>query len=392
MKYDFDRVCDRRNTNSLKYDFAEERGKPADLLPLWVADMDFRVPDEVVETLKARAEHGIFGYSEPKEDYFQTLSAWFRSRHGWNADPKAFVLTCSVVFAICSLLRAVTEEGDAVVICQPVYYPFASAVTENRRKLVVSELKNDGGHYTVDFEDFERKIVQNGVKAFILCNPHNPVGRVWTEEELRRMGDICLKHDVFVIADEIHADFVYGQSRHVAFPTLGRAYEENCAVCTAPTKSFNLAGLHIANTYIADETVRRKFANELSAQGYSQPNVMGMAACQTAYTFGAEWLDELKAYLAENIRFVGEYVAENLPEVDFTQPQGTYLVWLDFRRTGLSDRELQSLVQNKAKLWLDDGYLFGRGGSGFQRINVACPRSVLKEALDRLGSALKTIG
>lgn len=388
MKYDFDAVYDRRNTNSLKYDFAVERGKPADVLPLWVADMDFKTPTEVVAALKEKAEHGIFGYSEPKEEYFAVLRNWFSSRHGWQVTSRNFVLSCSVVFSICTLLRVLTQRGDAVIICQPVYYPFAQSVTENGRKLVVSELVNTDGFYTVDYQDFENKIVQNDVKAFILCNPHNPVGRVWTRQELERMGDICLKHGVFVIADEIHADFVYGDNRHIVFPTVKEEYEKTCAVCTAPTKTFNLAGLHIANTYIYDDAIRKKYIAELSAQGYSQPNVMGLVACQAAYTFGAPWLEELKVYLAENIQFMREYVATNLPQVGFISPQGTYLVWLDFRKLGLTDRQLKNFICDRAKLWLDDGYIFGAGGSGFERINIACPRSVLEEALLRIKNAM----
>lgn len=387
MAYDFDKIYDRRNTNSLKYDCAVQRGKPADILPLWVADMDFRAPDEVICALKDKAEHGIFGYSEPDEKYFRTLRRWFEVRHGWETRPENFVLTCGVVFSICALLRTVTKTGDAVLICQPVYYPFAESVTDNGRKLVVSELINDDGFYRVDWDDFEKKIAEEQVKAFILCNPHNPVGRVWTQEELRKMGDICLKYGVFVISDEIHSDFIYGQNRHIVFPAADKRFEKTCAVCTAPTKTFNVAGLHIANTYIADTAVRRAFVRELDAMGYSQPNVMGLVACQAAYSFGAEWLEELKDYLVGNIAFVREYVANNLPNVRMIEPQGTYLVWLDCRGTGLGDDELKRLIQYRAKVWLDDGFIFGAGGSGFERINVACPRAILQEAMERLAAA-----
>lgn len=388
MKYDFDKIYDRRNTNSLKYDFTAERGKPKDILPLWVADMDFTAPEEVISVLKKKAGHGIFGYSEPKDDYFQTLKSWFSSRHGWNTEPRKFVLTCGVVFSICAMLRALTEEGDAVIICQPVYYPFAESVTDNGRKLVVSELKNDNGFYTVDFEDFENKIVRNEVKVFILCNPHNPVGRVWTAEELERLGDICLKHGVFVISDEIHSDFVYGDNKHTVFSTVKRKFGDICAICTAPTKTFNLAGLHIANTYIENDIVRRQFIKELDKQGYSQPNIMGLIACQAAYSFGAEWLDQLKIYLADNIKYAKEYIETELPELAFLPPQGTYLIWFDCRKLNLGDGELEELIVDKAGLWLDDGYIFGAGGSGFERINIACPRATLKVALDRLKSAV----
>ncbi|MDE5722060.1 MAG: pyridoxal phosphate-dependent aminotransferase [Clostridia bacterium] len=391
MKYDFNKVYDRKNTNSLKYDFAAERGKPEDILPLWVADMDFKAPDEVITALNKKAEHGIFGYSEPDENYYSALHGWFLSRHGWNTQPHKFVITCGVVFSICSLIRILTKKDDAVIICQPVYYPFAQSVTDNGRKLVVSELKNDGGYYTIDFEDFERKIIENDVKAFILCNPHNPVGRVWTREELLRLGDICLKHGVFVISDEIHSDFVYGNYNHTVFSTVKKEFEKISAICTAPTKTFNLAGLHVANTYISDDEIHNKFVRELGGQGYSQPNIMGLVACQAAYAHGAKWLDGLKVYLQENIDFIRNYISENIPRLSFAPPQGTYLAWIDCRKLNLSDSELENFITDEAGLWLDDGYIFGKGGSGFERINFACPRSTLKAALERLKTAMRSL-
>lgn len=390
MKYDFDSQIDRKNTYCLKYDYAVENGKPADALPLWIADMDFGTAPEVVEALKKRAEHGVFGYTMPKKDYFQTVANWFKTRHGWNADPEKFICVPGVVFGICSLIRAVTEVGDSVLICQPVYYPFSTAVTRNKRKLVVSELKEENGRYTVDFEDFEKKIIENKVKAFILCSPHNPVGRVWTREELEKMGNICLKHGVFVISDEIHADFTYEGHKHIMFPTVKKEFEKTCAVCTAPTKTFNLAGLQISNIYIPDPQVRKKFEDDLDIIAYWEPNIFGVTACHAAYTKGGEWLNQLKKYLKENLDFVRRYLNENLPEIKLVEPEGTYLVWLDCRSLGLSDEELQTLVEQKAKLWLDDGYMFGAGGSGYERINIACPRATLKIALDKLKSAIKS--
>ncbi|MDE6597946.1 MAG: pyridoxal phosphate-dependent aminotransferase [Clostridia bacterium] len=390
MKYDFDRVYNRKGTNSLKYDFATRRGKAEDLLPLWVADMDFRAPDEVISALKEKAEHGIFGYSAPDEKYYSVLHDWFLKRHGWKTQSEKFVLTCGVVFSICALIRALTKEGDAVIICQPVYYPFAESVTDNGRKLIVSELKNDNGNYTVDFADFENKIIKNKVKLFILCNPHNPVGRVWMKDELERLGDICLKHGVFVISDEIHSDFVYGENKHIVFSTVKDEFVQNCAICTAPTKTFNIAGLHIANTYIENDSVRKKFIKELDKQGYSQPNIAGLVACQAAYEFGESWLEQLKEYLTQNLQLVREFV-KDMRGVSLIEPQGTYLVWLDCRGLNLSDNQLADLFENKAKLWVDDGYIFGQGGSGFERINIACPRSVLRTALERLDAAVKGI-
>lgn len=390
MKYDFDRVYNRKGTNSLKYDFAERRGKAEDLLPLWVADMDFRAPDEVISALKEKAEHGIFGYSEPDGKYHKALYDWFLKRHGWKTQPENFVPTCGVVFSICTLIRALTEVGDAVIICQPVYYPFAESVTDNGRRLIVSELKDNNGNYEIDFDGFENKIVENKVKLFILCNPHNPVGRVWTKGELERLGDICLKHGVFVISDEIHSDFVYGQNRHTVFSAVKKEFAKSCAICTAPTKTFNLAGLHIANTYIENGLIRKKFIKELDRQGYSQPNVMGLIACRAAYERGEDWLEQLKAYLTQNLKLVREFV-NKMRGVTLVEPQGTYLIWLDCRGLNLSDKELSDLFEHKAKLWVDDGYIFGEGGSGFERINIACPRSVLQTALKRLGAAIKGV-
>ena len=391
MKYNFDEIIDRKNTSCLKYDFAVERGRPEDVLPFWVADMDFRTPPEIVEALISRAKHGIFGYTSPKEEYFKAVAGWFERRHNWSPDPEGFVLTCSVVFAISALIRTVTKEGDSVLICQPVYYPFSTCVTQNNRKLVVSELNFKDGKYEVNFEDFEKKIIEEGVKAFILCNPHNPVGRVWTRDELVRMGDICKKHGVFVISDEIHADFTYAGYKHIVFTELKKEYLDMCAVCTAPTKTFNLAGLHVSNTYVPNAEIRAKLRADLDAVGFSQPNVMGMTACVAAYTYGAEWLDELKSYLTENLNFARKYLKENLPDIKLIEPEGTYLIWLDCRALKLSDEELQNLVEQKAKLWLDDGYIFGKGGSGFERINIACPRATLKEGLDRFTRAVKSL-
>lgn len=387
---DFDKIYDRKNTNSLKYDFYKERGKSENLIPLWVADMDFRAPDEVINALKAKAEHGVFGYSEPDKKYFETLRNWFATRHGWETEPENFVVTCGVVFSICALIRAVTKVDDAVIICQPVYYPFAESILDNGRRLVVSELENHDGFYEIDFEDFEKKIIKNKVKAFILCNPHNPVGRVWTRAELEKLGDICLKHGVFVISDEIHSDFVYGGNKHTVFSTVKPEFGEICAVCTAPTKTFNLAGLHIANTYVKSSIVRGQFKKELAKQGFSQPNIMGLVACTAAYEFGADWLEDLKVYLAQNLQLVREYALNN-GGFTLVEPQGTYLVWLDCRALGLSDGELSRLFEKDAGLWVDDGTVFGKGGSGFERINIACPRSVLKLALDKLCAAVRNL-
>ena len=388
MKYNFDAVINRKNTNSLKYDFALQRKRPEDAIPLWVADMDFETLDEVKTALVQKANHGIFGYSEPLDRYFNALHSWFKKYHDWDIDTSKVVLACGVVFAIAATIRALTKENDAVLICQPVYYPFEETIKVNNRKLVVSELKNVNGHYEVDFNDFEQKIIDNDVKLFVLCNPHNPVGRVWTKEELERIGDICLKHNVFVISDEIHADFTYEGHKHIVFSTVKKEFEDNCIVCSAPTKTFNLAGLHISNIYIPNDSVRRKYKLEMDRIGYSQSNIMGIIACQAAYENGDEWLTQLKQYLKTNLDFVRDYINISLKDLTLVEPEGTYLIWIDCRKLGLSNKELKELINIKAKVWVDDGYVFGQGGDGFIRINIACPQSTLKRALDNIKAVL----
>lgn len=384
----FDEIIDRRNTDSLKYDHARY-GMPEGILPLWVADMDFRAPDCVLDALAEKSRHGIFGYSESGRDYFSALKNWFMDRHGWEVKSDWLVKTPGVVFAVSAAIRTLTEEGDAVLIQQPVYYPFEGLVKANGRKLVVNELVYDHGRYRVDFEDFERKIKENNVRLFILCSPHNPVGRVWTREELVSMGDICVRHGVIVVSDEIHADFVFPGHRHIVFSALKPEFERRSVICTAPTKTFNLAGLQVSNIFIADEKLRTAFRLELDRAGYHQLGIMGIVACRAAYEGGRRWLEELLAYITENLEFIRQFLKQKLPQIRLVEPEGTYLVWLDFKDLGLSDQELEHLIIRKAGLWLDGGTMFGAGGSGFQRINIACPRSVLQQAMKQLEKAIK---
>ena len=391
MNYDFDQIIPRRHTCSLKYDFAKERGKAGDQLPMWVADMDFQTPPAVREALAARAAYGIFGYSDPDKAYFDTLSNWFGTRHGWEVDPYTSVRAPGVVFALCTLIRCITKPGDAVLIQEPVYYCFKATIRDNGRKTVVNELHFDGSQYHIDFEDFERKIIENKVKLFILCSPHNPVGRVWTGDELTRLAEICLRHDVFVAADEIHEDFVYPGHRHTVFATLSGEVADNCAVCTAPSKTFNLAALHNANIFIANEQVRRMFQRELDAEGFSQSNIMGLVACQVAYQHGAEWLDQLIDYLHGNIALMRETFNSRMPQLRLIEPEGTYLPWVDFSKLCLPVPELEHFIVEKAKLWLDGGTVFGASGAGFQRFNIATPRAVVRRALEQLEAAMHQI-
>ena len=386
---DFDSVIERRNTRSLKYDFATERGMPEDILPLWVADMDFRTSSYIEDALAKRAQEGVFGYSEVKTPYFEIVRDWMLRRHGWKPQEEWLVKTPGVVTALAMAVKAYTEPGDAVLIQLPVYYPFAEVIADNGRRVVSNTLyRGEDNRYHIDFEDFEQKIIQNKIKLFLLCNPHNPVGRVWTKEELTRLGDICVKHDVIVVSDEIHEDFVF-EGKHQVFAGLKKEYEDRCIVCTSPSKTFNLATMVLSNIFIPNQDLRRRFRKQLDAAGISQLGVMGLIACETAYSEGEEWYLAMLEYVRGNIAYIKKYVTENLPGVTMTEHEGTYLVWLDFSGTGLSETELEDMIVQKARLWLDGGGMFGDSGKGFQRINVACPRRILEEAMERLKEALK---
>ncbi len=390
-KYDFDEIIDRENTDSLKYDFAAERGMPEDLLSLWVADMDIRAPKEINEAIIKMAEHGIYGYSDTKDDYFEALRNWYSKRHGWDISEEWLVKTPGVVFAVATAVKAYTEKGDAVLIQEPVYYPFSGVIEANERKLVNNSLVYDGEKYSIDFEDFEKKIVEEKVKMFILCSPHNPVGRVWDLDELERMGDICLKHNVLVVSDEIHADFVFPGKKHIVFSKIKKEFEDNVVICTAPSKTFNIAGLQVSNIFIPNSDLRLKFREELNRVGYSQLNNIGLAAAKAAYQYGENWLEQLMEYLASNFKFMDEFLKTRIPEIKLVKPEGTYLAWLDCRGLGISDEEIEDLIVNKAKLWLDGGTMFGKDGEYFQRVNIACPKATLEKALLQLEEAVKSI-
>ncbi|HNX64311.1 MAG TPA: MalY/PatB family protein [Oscillospiraceae bacterium] len=387
-KYNFDEIIDRNNTNSLKYDFGKEHNMPADVMPFWVADMDFRTPPAVIDALTERSKHGIFGYTDIKEDYFKAVYDWYKNRFGFTVNKEWLIITPGVVFAICAAIRALTHEGDGVLIQRPVYYPFSSVIKDNNRKLVNNSLVYKNGRYEIDFDDFEKKITENNVKLFILCNPHNPVGRVWTKEELTRIGIICLKHKVIVISDEIHSDFVYGGNKHTPFASLSRHLSDITITCTSPSKTFNLAGLQLANIFIENESIRKALYKEIRKTGYGNPNTMGIISAQAAYEHGGEWLDELLLYLSDNISKTQSLLSEKAPKLKVIEPEGTYLLWIDFKGLGLTDKKLDDLIINKAKLWLDGGKMFGEEGSGFQRINIACPWSALNEGLNRLTAFL----
>ena len=387
---DFDRVVDRRNTRCLKFDFAVKRGYPEDVLPLWVADMDFRTSSYVEDALAELTRHNIYGYTNTQagDGFFEAVSGWMKRHHHWHVDPTWHVKTPGVCFAIAAAIRAFTRPDDAVIIQQPVYYPFERLIRINGRKMVSSDLvQGPDGRYIMDPDDFEQKIIRNNVKLFILCSPHNPVGRVWTAEELRKIGRICGKHHVTVFSDEIHFDFAWEGEHHV-FQEVEEAFRDFTVTATSPSKTFNLAGLQQSNIFIPNPQLRCLFRREVDRTGYDEPTSFGIAAAQAAYENGDEWYTAMKAYVADNLDFACRFAREHLPGVTLRKPEGTYLAWLDFRSFGLRPAELEEIIVQRARLWLDSGSIFGKAGEGFQRINAACPRSTLLEALERLEHAI----
>ena len=387
--YNFDEVFDRKGTNCLKYDFAVERGYPEGVLPFWVADMDFRTAPPVIEELERRVQHGIFGYTDPGADYRAAVWNWMKTQHGWTPAEGSLTITPGVVFALGMAVQSFTAPGDAVLIQQPVYYPFSSIILGNDRQLVNSPLVLKDGHYEIDFVDFEQKITSKNVKLFLLCNPHNPAGRVYTRDELQKMATICLQHGVTIVADEIHNDFIRKGYEHTVLASLGDDIAQHVVTCTAPSKTFNLAGLQISNIFIENESMRQKFRATIDHAGYSQPNALGMFAAQAAYEKGLPWLEALRDYLEQNYQKTKAFLAKHLPKVTLIEPEGTYLLWLDFRAYGLSAKELDDIIVHEANLWLDSGHIFGKDGEGFERLNIACPWATLEQGLKQLAKAFQ---
>lgn len=389
MQYDFDTPIDRTHTWSIKHDFKKENGKADDILPLWVADMDFRSPDSVVEALKKAVDHGIFGYSRADESYFDAVAAWYQKRHHLTLQPEWMTCTPGIVFALSIAVRAFSQEGDAVLIQPPVYHPFSRAILRNKRTLVENPLVLKDGHYEMDLEDLEQKVLDEHVKLMILCNPHNPVGRVWTREELTALVDICLRHHVYVISDEIHGDFVWRGHEQTPYASISEEACLHSMMCTAPSKTFNLAGMATSNLFIPDPEMRRKFRSELLDVGQENMNRLGLFACRAAYEGGGEWLDQLIGYLAGNLALVRDFCKNRVPQIQLVEPEGTYLAWLDCRELGMTDDELMAFFSDEAKVWLDPGTHSGEQGSGFMRFNLGSSRSVIAQALDQIEAAWK---
>ena len=391
-KYNFDQIIDRKGTSCLKYDFGLQRKGRTDLLPMWVADMDFALPEEILANFHQRIDHGIFGYTDPDAEYFAVLNHWFSTQHGYTVEPQWVTLGCGVVYGLATAVKAFSQPGDAILIQQPVYYPFKEVIEDNGRVFVNNQLHYENGRYTIDFADFEQKIIDHNVKVFLLCNPHNPVGRVWSAEELHRLGEICLAHHVIILDDEIHCDFIYPGFHFTSFFTLDKKFHKNLVVFTSPSKTFNVAGFQPANIIIPDETLRQAYKKANAAAGYSQGSIMGQVAVKACYTKGAQWVRELNQYIYQNMVFVRNFVQENFPKATFVEPEGTYLVWIDFSGYGLTDEELEQLVVDDAKLWLDSGKIFGPATAQFERFNLACPKVVVEQAFTQLKNAFTAKG
>ncbi len=394
MEYNFNRFIDRRDSFSLKW--SKEalqmvfKKDDDDLLPLWVADMDFECPKPVVDALKKEAEGCVYGYNwhgTPK--YLDAVTGWMNRRHQWKVDPKWIVYSPGIVPAINMMIQTFSNIGDKIIVQPPVYYPFFSAVTANGRRLLLNQLHYENQKYTFDFEDFEEKAKDPLTKIFILCSPHNPVGRVWTREELKKLGDICLEHDILIISDEIHHDLILPGNKHTVFSTISEEFEQKTIVCTAPSKTFNLAGLQVSNIIIPNEKMRQSFINTIvHKNGIGIPNSFGIVAMIAAYNEGEEWLEQVLRYIDSNFEYLKDFIRSKIPIIKYIEPEGTYLAWLDFNSLGLNDEELKNVILNKANIALDGGKLFGAGGEGFQRINVACPKSILEETMQRIKKAI----
>jgi cystathionine beta-lyase len=389
--YDFDTVIDHSQLASEKWAAVRQDMGPNsdDVLALSVADMEFTTAPEIIEALHRAVDGGVFGYEYCTDAYYEALQSWMSEHHHWNIRKEWIAPSDGVMTAVFTALRAVTHPGDAVIIQRPVYYPFTNAALRNGLTILNNELvQNAAGRYEMDYEDLERKASEPRCTAMILCNPHNPVGRVWSAEELRRLADICVRHGVTILADEIHADFAYPGHEVTMFSTLGEDVAAHCMEFTAPSKTFNLAGLITSNVVIPDAALRRSFGIAADNVAGLSVNHFGLVACQAAYEHGADWLNELRTYLNGNLEVLREFASGN-DAIDLVEPEGTYLAWLDCRKLKMSAEELRDFMRYQARVYFDEGVLFGDGGAGFERVNIACPRSMLERACEGVEQALK---
>ena len=384
----FDEIIDRANTGSAKWDpsFLKEHFGHGDLLPLWVADMDFKAPQSVIDALVARAEHGIYGYTIPDtEKYYSSIINWFKRRHNWTISKNWIEFSPGIVPACIYIIQRFTKPGDKIIIQNPVYYPFKKIIESNGRTVLSNQLKLIDSRYHMNFDELAEQAKDPRAKILILCNPHNPVGRVWSKEELVKLGNICIENNVLVLADEIHCDLIYPGYSHTSFASISEKFAQHSITCTAGSKTFNLAGLKTSNVIIPNKNLRDNFRIQMENHFMiNLPSVFGALALQVAYDTGEAWLDSLIQVLAKHVSFLKQFITENIPKIIVIEPEGTYLVWLDFKAYNLNYTTLEKKILEEAKLALDQGYTFGAGGEGFVRINIACPRSILEEGLNRL--------
>lgn len=392
MQYDFDQVIDRRNTRSSKWDNVGPRVGNPNALPMWVADMDFRAPQPVVDALRERVELGIFGYPFAHQDFFQAVAQWQRRCHNWEVDKSAVLYVSSVIPAMFSAVQCLTKPGDKVLIQRPVYYPFTHAIEDNGRVVANCPLMERDGHYEIDFEALEETAADPDVKLMLLCNPHNPAGRVYTREELQKIGRICLRYNVLIFSDEIHGDIVYAGHHHIPIASLSPELSQITVTAVAPSKTFNLAGLRTAAVIAENEQLRRRIAAQFETNKCALVSTFGLDGCIAAYQHGEEYLDQLLTYLQGNIDFLDHYLKERMPKIKLIKPEGTFLMWLDCRELGITDKELDELFTQRAEVALDRGVWFGpEEGRGFMRMNIGCPRSTLERALEKIQDVYSTL-
>lgn len=386
--YNFDAVIDRKNTSSVKYEEMELKFGSNDMLPFWVADMDFKCPDFMIDCLVNRANHGVFGYTKRMAEFYEAVINWLKTRHDISVKRENIEYGPGVVFLLNMMIRKFTKPNDKIIIQKPVYYPFRAVVEGNNRVVSDNTLKFEDGKYVMDFEDLEKKASDPECTMMILCSPHNPVGRVWTKEELQRVGEICFENNVLLVSDEIHFDLVYKGSKHISMMNVDERFNKNIIVCTAPSKTFNIAGLHTAYCIMSDLEKMEAYRSELGLLDLNRSNSFSREITQTVYEKGAEYVDELVDYLEENMNFVHDYIKENIKGIIPYKMEATYLMWLDCKGLGLDTEGIDDLFFNKARIALDSGHWFGDTGEGFMRINIACPKSVLQEGLERLKKAV----
>lgn len=391
VQFDFDTPLHIQNIWSRKWDYREAQTGVPDVQPMWIADMDFETVPAVQKAIQQRAQLGIYGYTAVDADYHQAVIGWLSRRHGWQIQSDWLVHTPSVICGIQTAVRAFSTKEDLILIQPPVYHPFFRLIHQTRRRVLENPLIDRGDHYDIDWEDLEAKLRDFRPKIFILCNPHNPIGKIYTQEELKRMGDLSAKYGVLLIVDEIHGDLIAPQAHFTSYGTLGESYAQSAIICTAPSKTFNLAGLHLSNIIIPHEKLRRDFLDAFHEAGIADPNVFSLVAANAAFREGDSWVDALTAYLWQNRQLAETYIRENIPQITAYRGTGTYFLWLDCRKLHLCNQELEQFLLKKAKIWANQGHIFGKQGSGFVRLNLALPASQLKEALERLKEAVQTL-